>query len=260
MALVRLQKLLSQAGITSRRDAESYIQTGRVLVNGKVADTLGVKADPEKDKISVDNQRIHFVQERLVLMMHKPPKVMVTLDDPQKRQTVLELLQERPISGPQKPLPRVYPVGRLDYDAEGLLLLTNDGDLANQLMHPRYKIPKTYLVKVSGVVNDRDLKRIEQGMFLKDNQGKVKKTLPVSVSLHRKTKQNAWYEITVFEGRNHLVKNLFAAIRHPVRRILRIEFAGLKLGPLPQGAWRYLQPHEMATLHKWSIKEESQEA
>ncbi len=248
----RLQKLIATAGVCSRRDAEHYISEGRVKVNGKTVTELGTKADSSKDTIVVDDITLDFRQgPPTLLMMHKPPKVMVTADDPQKRMTVFNLLEKPAYQrfGPRK-LPRVFPVGRLDYDAEGLLLLTNDGALADKLMHPRHHVPKTYLVKVSGVVDDKGLRRMQQGMHLKEADGTVVKTLPATIELHRKTETNAWYSATVVEGRNRLLKRLFLAVGHPVRRILRIEFAGLALGELPQGEWRALTPDEEQKIRK----------
>lgn len=255
MAEVRLQKLISTAGLASRRDAELYIQEGRIRVNGKVVTELGSKADPAKDEIMIDDRVVTFDDEpKLILMMHKPPKVIVTTSDPQGRPTVFDVLAASPAfqrRGPRQ-VPRVYPVGRLDYDAEGLLILTNDGDLADLLTHPRNHVPKTYLVKVSGVVDERGLRRIGQGMHLKEADGRVVKTQPAVVELHRKTETNCWYSVTVFEGRNRLLKRLFSAVGHPVRRILRIDFGGLKLGELPQGQWRALDAAEELKLRKWT--------
>ncbi|MCC6807862.1 MAG: rRNA pseudouridine synthase [Deltaproteobacteria bacterium] len=249
----RLQKLIALAGVCSRRDAEHYISEGRVRVNGKVVSELGSKADPKSDTIQVDDVALDFSEHApVILMMHKPPKVIVTADDPQKRVTILDLLSKPAYQrfGPRK-LPRVFPVGRLDYDAEGLILLTNDGELADQLTHPRHHVPKTYLVKVSGVVEDKGLRRMQQGIHLKEADGRVVKTLPATIELHRKTETNAWYSATVVEGRNRLLKRLFQAVGHPVRRILRIEFGGIKLGDLPQGEWRALTPDEERRVRKW---------
>lgn len=249
----RLQKLMSEAGYASRRESEVYIIGGKVKVNGKVVTDLGSKATVGIDKIEVNGELLTFDDERIVIMLHKPEKVVVTLKDPQKRLTVMDCLQHGPFmnQGPSQ-LPRVYPVGRLDYDAKGLLLLTNDGELADRLTHPRYHVPKTYLAKVSGVVEPRHLERIKKGILLKDPDGKVKRTLPADVALHRKTDKHAWYSITVVEGRNHLIKRLFEAVGHPVRRLLRIELGGVKLGELPEGEWRALSESEIQRLSRWS--------
>jgi pseudouridine synthase len=248
----RLQKLIARAGVTSRRAAEVLIAQGRVLVNGVAMRDAGSKADASSDTIVVDGVTLHFDQPRVMLMLHKPEKTMVTMNDPERRATVVSFLQKRAFSG-QGPveLPRVFPVGRLDYDAQGLLLLTNDGELAQRLIHPRYHVPKTYLVKVSDVVEERNLERIRKGIMLKELDGRIKRTLPADVKLHRTTERHGWYEITVFEGRNHLVKRLFAAVGHPVRRILRIDFGGIALGDLPEGEWRELSESEIFKLERW---------
>ena len=248
----RLQKLIARAGVTSRRAAEVMIAQGRVTVNAVVVKDAGSKADAASDTITVDGTELHFDAPRMVLMMHKPEKTMVTMNDPERRATIVGFLQKSAFSGrgPES-LPRVFPVGRLDYDAQGLLLLTNDGDLAQSLIHPKYHVPKTYLVKVSDVVQERNLVRIRKGIMLKELDGRIKRTLPADVKLHRTTEKHGWYEITVFEGRNHLVKRLFAAVGHPVRRILRIDFGGVQLGDLPEGEWRELTEQEIFKLERW---------
>lgn len=253
----RLQKLMSEAGFASRRESEILIIGGRVKVNGKVMTDLGSKATIGVDRIEVDGKLLSFDEDRIVIMLHKPAKVVVTLKDPQNRATVMDYLQRKPFQrqGPDK-LPRIYPVGRLDYDASGLLLMTNDGELAERMTHPRYHVPKNYLAKVSGVVEARGLERIRKGILLKDPDGKVKRTLPADVNLHRKTEKHAWYNITVVEGRNHLIKRLFEAVGNPVRRLLRIEIGGVKLGDLPEGEWRALNEGEVNRLTKWSENSE----
>lgn len=248
----RLQKLIARAGVTSRRAAEVMIAQGRVTVNAVVVKDAGSKADASADTIAVDGTTLHFDAPRVVLMMHKPEKTMVTMNDPERRATIVGFLQKSAFSGRgPETLPRVFPVGRLDYDAQGLLLLTNDGELAQSLIHPKYHVPKTYLVKVSDVVEERNLARIRKGIMLKELDGRIKRTLPADVKLHRTTEKHGWYEITVFEGRNHLVKRLFAAVGHPVRRILRVDFGGIQLGDLPEGEWRELSDAEIFKLERW---------
>ncbi len=231
--------------------AEKLIVEGRVSVNGTVVRELGTKAE-ETDKIVVDGAQVSFTAERVVVMLNKPSKTIVTMYDPEGRAKAIDFLSNKPFMG-QGPneVGRVFPVGRLDYDAQGLLLLTNDGALAERIIHPRYHVPKTYLVKVSDIVEERGLERIRKGIMLKENDGRLRRSLPAEVAMHRKVERHGWYEISVVEGRNHLIKRLFAAVGHPVRRIIRIQFGGLELGNLPEGQWRALEDHEIAKLEGW---------
>ena len=211
---------------------------GRVTVNGRVIDTLGFKADPLKDHIKVDGKRLVRFEPNVTLLLNKPRGYVSTVRDPEDRPTVMNLLK-----GVKQ---RIYPVGRLDIDAEGLLLLTNDGDLAYLLSHPRYSVPRTYLAKVSGVPEERDLNRLKRGVSLED--GKAKAT---SVSILRLSEKNSWIRIMVTEGRNHLVKRMLFAIGHSVLKLKRIEFGPLRLGTLSPGQFRYLTPEELNRLKKY---------
>lgn len=231
----RIQKIIAAAGITSRRKAEELIQEGRVRVNGKAITELGAKADPAVDRIEVDGRNISRRQEPLVyILLNKPKGYISALSDPAKRPVVTDLVKVKV---------RVYPVGRLDYDAEGVLLLTNDGDLSNKLIHPNFKVPKTYLVKVSDVPTEASIKKLEKGVHLEDG-----KTLPAKARFVKKTDENSWIELTVTEGRNRLVKRMCQAIGHPVLKLKRVEFAGIRLGGLPTGGYRLLTQAEVERL------------
>ena len=238
LALERIQKILSRAGIASRREAERMLLEGRVTVNGKVIDTLGFKADPLKDHIKVDGKRLVRFEPNVTLLLNKPRGYVSTVRDPEDRPTVMNLLK-----GVKR---RIYPVGRLDIDAEGLLLLTNDGDLAYLLSHPRYSVPRTYLAKVSGVPEERDLSRLKRGVSLEDGKARA-----VSVSVLRLSEKNSWIRIVVAEGRNHLVKRMLFAIGHSVLKLKRIEFGPLRLGALSPGQFRNLTPEELIRLKKY---------
>jgi pseudouridine synthase len=237
LALERIQKILAKAGIASRREAERMVVEGRVTVNGKVVDTLGSKADALVDHIKVNGRRLTGFEPKATLLLNKPRGYLSTVKDPKERPTVMDLL------GRVKW--RIYPVGRLDFDAEGLLLLTNDGDLAHILSHPRFSISRTYLVKVGGVPDERKLIRLKRGVVLEDGEARV-----VSLSILRRGEKNSWIRVVVTEGRNRLVKRMFSAIRHPVLKLKRVEFGPIKLGELPIGQFRYLTSEEMESLKK----------
>lgn len=240
--LERLQKIISAAGIASRRAAEGLILEGRVRVNGRVVTELGTKADPEKDAIKVDGKLINPRQPRIYIMLNKPMGYVTTLSDPEGRPTVKDLLK-----GIRT---RVYPVGRLDYDTEGLLLLTNDGEWAHLIMHPRYELPKTYLVKVKGVLDKKDADELERGVYLEDG-----KTAPANVRLVRKEEANSWVEITIHEGRKRQVRRMFDRIDHSVIKLRRIKIGPLPLGPLAVGRYRHLTPLEVETLRRVAVSE-----
>lgn len=231
----RIQKILAKAGVASRREAERMVIEGRVTVNGKVVNTLGFKADALVDHIKVDGRRLTGFEPKVSLLLNKPRGYLSTVKDPKGRPTVMDLLGEVAW--------RIYPVGRLDFDAEGLLLLTNDGDLAHTLSHPRFSIPRTYLVKVRGVPDERKLIRLEKGVMLEDGKARA-----VSFEILRQGEKNSWIQVVVTEGRNRLVKRMFSAIGHTVLKLKRVEFGPIKLGELPIGQFRYLTPEEAKTL------------
>ncbi len=197
---------------------------------------MGVKVDPDSDIVEVDGRRITArTGPALYILINKPRSVISALSDPQKRPVVTDLLKRLKT--------RVWPVGRLDYDAEGALLLTNDGELGNRLLHPRYAVPKKYLIKVRGVPSPAKLAKLERGVSLEDGR-----TLPCMVRISRVTKENSWLELVVYEGRNRLVKRMCKAIGHPVSKLKRLEFAGLKVRSLKPGEYRALTEKELECL------------
>jgi 23S rRNA pseudouridine2605 synthase len=239
--MMRLNKLLSQAGAASRRLADELIQQGRVEVNGKVVAELGAKADPGVDDIRVDGRRIKVDTARRYLLMNKPRGVLSTRSDPHQRRTVIDLLAEAGIKG------YFYPVGRLDYDSEGLILLTNDGAFAEKVMHPRYELERTYEATVVGVPDERSLDRLRHGVVIDD-----RKTLPAVVRLVRvvdgREGPRAVLELSLREGRNRQVRHMCSAIAHPVDRLRRIRIGGLADRNLRPGDIRDLTPAEVKGL------------
>ncbi len=233
--LERLQKIISAAGITSRRASEALILNGQVAVNGVVVTELGSKADPEKDTISVDGKPLKINAQRLYILLNKPPGYITALKDSQDRPLVTDLLKDVP--------DRVYPVGRLDYNTEGLLLLTNDGEWANRLMHPRHEIEKEYHVRVRGKVIDQQLKRMAEGVELDDGM-----TAPAVVSLVKSGEQNDWISVAIHEGRNRQVRRMCEAVSLSVVRLKRIRYGALQLGTLRTGQFRYLSDAEVREL------------
>ena len=228
----RLQKLIARAGICSRRAAEDLIAAGLVTIDGKIVRELGTKADPSKNKIRVDGRPVTFGAEKIYLLMNKPRGYVTTVHDDRGRRTVLELLGDDFSE-------RVYPVGRLDLNSEGLLLLTNDGDLTNSLIHPRYEVSKTYRAKISGDLTEEKLDKLRAGIELDDGL-----TAPAEIYLLEKN----LVEVTIHEGRNRQVRRMFAAIGCDVKRLRRIKFAGLTLDGLKVGQFRELTAAEVAGL------------
>jgi len=231
----RLQKIIASAGIASRRHAEKMIVDGRVTVNHVLVRQLGAKADIEKDEIRVDDKLIFHEVSKIYLMLNKPKGYVTTLNDPQNRPIVTDLL-----SGVSE---RVFPVGRLDYDSEGLLLMTNDGDFSQKLQHPRFSIPKTYEVKIDGKLTDRDLQSLIKGIRLED--GKFR---PDHVKITRKSPKTTWYTLTISEGRNRLIRRGFGTFGHSVIRLIRVAVSDLKVGNLETGAYRHLTKEEVKKL------------
>lgn len=233
----RLQKILSKAGITSRRKAEGLILQGRVSVNGKIVRELGTKAVLGRDEIRVDGKTIKPESEGVVLVLFKPRRCVTTLHDPQGRPTVADFINKFPM--------RLYPVGRLDYDAEGLLLLTNDGELAHRLQHPRYKVPKTYLVKVRGHPPAEALAILQQGVNLDDGI-----TAPAELIVIEDDQKATWLSLTLREGRKHQVKRMCAAVGHPVLRLRRTKVGPIELDDLRPGEIRRLKSRAVRSLRK----------
>lgn len=235
----RIQKILSEAGVASRRKAEELIAEGRVLVNGKAA-TLGMKADPGKDFIKLNGKPLQRPGPRAYFAFNKPRGVMSTLDDPEGRPTVKDFLG--------RIRQRVYPVGRLDYNSEGLLLITNDGEFANLVLHPSRKIRKTYQVKVKGVLEEEEIEKLRRGVRLKDGLTQPAKVKPIG-----KTEgENSWLEVTIHEGRKRQVRRMFEHVGHPVLKLKRTSIGGITLGDLDPGRLRPLTPQEMEKIRRQS--------
>ena len=238
---VRLQKVLAQAGIASRRACEALISEGRVEVNSEVVVEQGRRVDPERDVIRVDGARIPPPRRHLYLAMNKPRGVVVTMDDPEGRRTVDDVLAKggsRVVKNE-----RLFHVGRLDTDSEGLLILTNDGELANKLAHPSYQVPKTYIAEVTGLVNAATLQRLRHGITLED--GPVR---PTSVKIVSGAAERTLIKITLQEGRNRIVRRTMEAVGHPVRRLSRIGIGPVRLGNLKVGEYRELTRDELGGL------------
>ncbi|WP_298019641.1 pseudouridine synthase [uncultured Dysosmobacter sp.] len=235
----RLQKLLSAAGVCSRRAAEGYITAGRVTVNGAPAE-LGQRADPDRDEVCVDGKPLAPRAEPVCLLLNKPRGYVTTLSDEQGRRTVADLVADCGV--------RVYPVGRLDLDSEGLLLLTNDGALAQHLMHPSHEVSKTYHVSVYGPVAGA----AERLAALTDLEGEAIR--PAQVEVLRGTKQTAELAVTIHEGKNRQIRRMCAACGLTVKRLRRVREHSLELGDLPPGKWRFLTPEEVAALRDASEK------
>lgn len=230
----RLQKLIAAAGLASRREAERWIAEGRVTVN-EIPAGLGDAADPAVDRIAVDGQPLAAAGQKFYLLLNKPVGYVTTARDPQGRPVVTDLVRDVPA--------RVFPVGRLDLTTEGLLLLTNDGELAHRLAHPRHEVDKTYLVRVRGVLSEAIRRRLEGGIDLDDGP-----TAPARVEAIRASGSHTWFEITLHEGRNRQVRRMCEAVGLPVSRLKRIRFAFLDLGQLPPGGYRPLSRGEVAAL------------
>ena len=230
----RLQKILARAGVASRRAAEELIRAGRVTVNGEVVRELGAKADAQADDVRLDGERLR-AQRLRYLLLHKPVGVVTTLDDPERRTTVRDLLPAD--------LDRVYPVGRLDYHSSGLLLLTNDGELAMRLLHPRYRIPRTYRVKILGHLTPEKLARLRRGVRLEEGM-----TGPAEVDVERRLEGKTWLRITIREGKRREIRRMCEALGYRVERLTRIRFGPIDLGRLPAGQWRPLEAPEVEAL------------
>jgi 23S rRNA pseudouridine2605 synthase len=234
--LERLQKIISRAGIASRRAGEEIILAGRVRVNGRVVTELGAKADLGKDTIEVDGRRL-VPEAARYLVLHKPRGVVSTLSDPEGRPTVAGLLEGAGT--------RLYPVGRLDFATSGVLLVTNDGDFANGLLHPRGGVPKTYVLKAKGRMTEADLEKWRTGVQLDDGV-----TLPAEVHFLRHEDDKTWFEITLREGRNQQIRRMGEATGFLVMRLARTSFAGITSEGLRPGQWRSLELDELLALRK----------
>ena len=231
----RLQKIIYAAGIDSRRHAEAMITEGRVSVNGEIVRELGSKADPQKDVIRIDGKIISIENPGCYIALYKPAGYVTTLSDPQKRPTVVDLVRDVP--------ERVYPVGRLDYDSAGLLLLTNDGAFAQKISHPGFRVPKTYRAKIAGRISLEKLKEISKGILLPDGVFK-----PENLKQEKVNDKSAWISLTLHEGRNRIIRRGFEAAGFTVTRLVRTSIGNITLSGLSEGSWRPLSDREVREL------------
>lgn len=230
----RLQKVLAHAGIESRRAAEEMILAGRVSVNGEVCTTLGTKVDPERDTIAVDGKPIPRRIKKVYMMLNKPPGYITTVSDPENRPTVMDLVPGSP---------RIYPVGRLDANSEGLILMTNDGEFANLLAHPRYSYEKEYHVAVPGIIKEEHLQALREGVVIEG-----RRTAPARVRILSSDGKVTWLSVTIHEGRNRQVRRMLHLLGYRVDRLVRVRMGPQWLGSLPKGAYRHLTPAEVRML------------
>ena len=235
---IRLQKFLSQAGIASRRHGEQMITRGEVRVNGQVVTELGTRVDPARDRVTVSGRQV-AVERHVYFMLNKPRGVVTTRSDPEGRQTVIDIVKSDE---------RIYPIGRLDYNTEGVLLLTNDGDLANGLMHPRKEVKKTYHVKVRGMFSPAELTSLREGVTLDD--GVTTEPAEVETITRGTSDRNSWVAITIHEGRNRQIHRMMEALGRDVLRLERVAYAGLTSEELAPGKWRPLLSTEVAKLRR----------
>jgi len=240
---IRLQKVIADAGLTSRREAERWISGGRVKVNGNVVTKLGTTVDPLLDEVRARGKLISRSQERVFILLNKPTNFLTTMgEDERGRKTVMNLIKNIPT--------RVFPVGRLDYNTQGALLLSSDGALSKKLLDPKYKVSRNYLVKVRGVPDEKTLRRLRRGIGL-DNQS----TLPLEVEVDRVSGKNSFIKIKMYEGKNRHVKRICETVGHGVIRLKRTHFGNLNLIGLPLGAYRFLTPREIKSLELLVKKE-----
>ena len=246
MASERLHKIIARAGFASRRGAEEMIREGRVTVNGKSVTELGSRADPDADHIKVDGKLITRSESPRYILLYKPKEVMTTVDDPEGRRTVLDFIR-----GVKE---RIFPVGRLDFQSEGLILLTNDGELAYRVSHPTFGSVKTYNVKVRGVPEDRIIEKLTRGILIDG-----KRTLPCEIDRLRTTGRatgrsddegNSWFEVRLREGRTQQIRKMFKAVGHPVSKLKRVAIGGISDSSLQPGEWRELTKREIKLLEK----------
>jgi pseudouridine synthase len=238
----RLARFLAQAGIASRRHAEELIAAGRVQVNGVTVTSQGTRIDPEHDEIRVDGTPVPSITKKVYVLLHKPVDYVSTVSDPQGRPTVLDLLPSdlRRL--------RVYPVGRLDRDTSGLLLMTNDGDFALRMTHPRYSTQKHYQALVQGCPSETTLEKLRQGITITDGNGNSHLTAPAQVQILRRTSRDCWLTLIIHEGRKRQVRRMLSTVGYPVLQLIRIAIGPLILGDLPSGSWRYLTDEEVKIL------------
>ena len=233
--MMRLQKYLALCGVASRRRAEQMILDGKVQVNGITIREMGVQVDETTDRVCVEGQEVHPEEEKHYLAYYKPIGEVTTVSDPEGRATVMDKFRDYPV--------RLFPVGRLDYDSEGLLLLTNDGEMMNHLLHPSHEVSKVYLVKASNQVTEEEIRRLRRGVMIDE-----KLTSPAEVRLIRRETFDTVLLISIHEGRNRQVRKMLEAIGHQVVSLKRVEFGPVSLGDLPRGQWRRLTEREVSKL------------
>ena len=233
--MMRLQKYLAQCGVASRRSSEQLIRDGKVQVNGQTVREMGVQIDESEDIVSVMGKKVVPEAEKHYLIYNKPIGEMTTVSDPEGRPTVMDKFRDYPV--------RLFPVGRLDYDSEGLILLTNDGDLMNRLLHPSREVKKVYLVKASNQVSEEEIRRMRSGVML---EGKM--TSPAEVRLIRREAFDTVLLVSIHEGRNRQVRKMLEAVGHQVISLKRVEFGPIALKDLPRGQWRRLTDQEIKRL------------
>jgi len=235
----RLARFLAHAGVASRRHAEELIAAGRVQVNGVTVTAQGARIDPARDTVSADGKKVVAASKHVYLVLHKPVGYVSTARDPQGRPTVLDLLPAEVRRF------RVYPVGRLDIDTSGLLLLTNDGEFALRLSHPRYAMEKQYHVLVQGCPEETTLEALRKGVEIREDNGAIHRTAPAQVHRLRRVGTNCWLELRIHEGRKRQVRRMLAAVGHWVLQLQRVGVGPLRLGDLGEGKWRYLSADEV---------------
>jgi len=235
----RLQKIVSRYGHISRRAAEAMIAEGRVSLNGEIVSQMGVKADPQKDAIRLDGKLIAAEQTPVYILLHKPQGYVTTLSDPENRPVVTDL-----VKGEGE---RLFPVGRLDYDSEGLLLMTNDGGFAQKIQHPRYGVPKRYRVRIEGHLTTEELQRLKKGVRFEDGFFQ-----PRDLRIEKHNDKSLWISLSISEGKNRMIRRGFAALRHDVERLVRISIGDVQLGNLKRGMYRHLTKKEIESLLAWS--------
>ena len=232
--MIRLNKYMADCGVDSRRNCDKIILEGRVKVNNKLVNELGFMVNEDNDTVKVDGRKIVLKTKNVYIMLHKPKGYVTTVKDEKERKTVMELVDVKL---------RVYPVGRLDYDTEGLLLLTNDGDMTFKLTHPKYEVAKKYVARIEGEICESELEQLRKGVEIEG-----KKTAPAKAKLVEKYDNGCKVELTIHEGRNHQVKKMFEAIGKNVAFLKRTEMGEIRLGGLGRGKWRYLNDKEIAYL------------
>ncbi len=234
---IRLQKYLAQCGIASRRKAETLIAEGRVSIDGSVVTTMGAKIDPQRQRVLFDGKPVTKEEAKIYLLLNKPKGFVTTLADPQGRPIVINLVKNKDA--------RLFPVGRLDLDTAGALILTNDGDFAQRVQHPSFEVTKTYEALVAGTVDAGDIHSLETGILLEG-----KPTAPASLQILQAAKRTTLLQITIHEGRKRQVRMMFRAVNHPVLHLKRIAYGNLSLGNLPEGSYRSLTPKDLKKIFK----------